>query len=52
MKSSEANGGGQPAGWKTKDGKLWFATVKGAVVTDPRNANEQPRPLLRAVLQE
>ncbi|MEJ7709394.1 MAG: hypothetical protein WKF84_05935 [Pyrinomonadaceae bacterium] len=34
-------GGGHPAGWKTSDGKLWFATIKGAVMIDPQNAQGQ-----------
>lgn len=37
MKNSECSGGSQPAGWKTRDGKLWFPTVKGAVMIDPDN---------------
>src|SRR5439155_50821 len=36
MKSSECNGGGQPAGWKTRDGVLWFPTARGVVTIDPR----------------
>jgi signal transduction histidine kinase/ligand-binding sensor domain-containing protein/CheY-like chemotaxis protein len=36
MKSRECNGGFQPAGWKTRDGRLWFPTVKGLAVIDPR----------------
>lgn len=39
MKSSECNGGFQPAGWKTRDGRLWFPTFKGVVVIDPRRIN-------------
>jgi signal transduction histidine kinase/ligand-binding sensor domain-containing protein len=35
MKSSEGNGGTQPAGCKAKDGKFWFATIKGLVAIDP-----------------
>jgi signal transduction histidine kinase/ligand-binding sensor domain-containing protein len=35
MKSSECNGGGQPAGWKSRDGKLWFPTARGIVMIDP-----------------
>jgi signal transduction histidine kinase/streptogramin lyase len=27
----------QPSGWKSKDGRLWFPTVKGVVVIDPDN---------------
>lgn len=35
MKSRECNGGTQPVGWKTSDGKLWFATTKGVAMIDP-----------------
>jgi len=31
----ECNGGRQPAGWKTRDGRLWFPTAQGAAVIDP-----------------
>ncbi|MGH9886674.1 MAG: sensor histidine kinase, partial [bacterium] len=34
MPSVECNAGGQPA-VRTRDGRLWFATVKGVVVADP-----------------
>ncbi|UCH95127.1 MAG: protein kinase [Candidatus Aminicenantes bacterium] len=48
MKSSECNGGYQSAGCKTKDGKLWFPTLKGAVFIDPENIgfNRVPPPVL------
>jgi streptogramin lyase len=45
MKTSECNGGGQPAGWKTRDGKLWFPTVKGVAIIDPNNFNSLPPPV-------
>ncbi len=34
MKTSDVGGGSQPAGWKTRDGKLWFPTAKGLVMID------------------
>jgi diguanylate cyclase (GGDEF)-like protein len=37
MKSRICNGLTQPAGWKSKDGKLWFPTIKGVVSVDPQN---------------
>lgn len=37
MKSREGNGGGQPAGWRSRDGRMWFPTLAGVVVID---ANE------------
>jgi ligand-binding sensor domain-containing protein/signal transduction histidine kinase len=41
MISRECNGA-SPAGWKTRDGRLWFPTVKGVVAIDPRQRNKQP----------
>jgi signal transduction histidine kinase/ligand-binding sensor domain-containing protein/CheY-like chemotaxis protein len=35
MRSSECNGSAQPAGWRARDGKLWFPTLKGVVAVDP-----------------
>ncbi|MGA8025723.1 MAG: two-component regulator propeller domain-containing protein [Bryobacteraceae bacterium] len=35
MKSKECNGGFQAAGWKTKDGRLCFPTMKGLSIVDP-----------------
>src|SRR3984885_4745877 len=34
MKSRETDGGVQPAGWKSHDGKLWFPTIQGVVTID------------------
>src|SRR5205823_5791821 len=45
MKSRECNGGFQPAGWKTRDGRLWFPTEKGFVVIDPRKLGLNAGPL-------
>lgn len=46
MLSSECNGGRQPAGIKTSDGKLWFPTLNGIAVIDPnaapQNSNHAP----------
>ena len=36
MRSAECNGGGQPAGWKGRDGRLWFPTARGVAAIDPR----------------
>ncbi|MBV9406197.1 MAG: response regulator, partial [Acidobacteriaceae bacterium] len=51
MKTRECNGGFQPAGWKTHDGKLWFPTMKGVVVVDPRKV-EGAGPPLHVVLEQ
>ncbi len=43
----ECSGGGHPAGWKTSDGRIWFATIKGLAVIDPENIplNTKPPPI-------
>ncbi len=38
MRSEECNGYGTPAGWRSQDGRLWFATIEGAAVYDPAQA--------------
>lgn len=38
MGSSQCNGTNQPAGWKTRDDKLWFPTVKGVAIVDPEDS--------------
>lgn len=44
IKVSECN----DAGWKDRDGRLWFATLKGVVVVDPAalHLNKQPPPVI------
>lgn len=37
MMTNTCSAGEQPAGWKGRDGRLWFATFKGVAVTDPSN---------------
>lgn len=37
MPSEECSGGFSPAGLKSKSGLLWFSTLKGIVVVDPRS---------------
>ena len=47
--SPMCNGVAKPAGWKGKDGRLWFATTKGVAVVDPKVAkmlNETPPTIL------
>ncbi len=48
MLSTECNGGRQPAGAKTADGKLWFPTQAGVVIIDPQAIlfNKQPPPVV------
>lgn len=35
MKVRSCNGGSQPSGWRTRDGRLWFITAAGVSVVDP-----------------
>ena len=44
MLSIECNGGRQPAGLKTKDGKLWFPTQDGVAIVDPNSVAFNPLP--------
>ncbi len=37
MRTSEATGGVQPVSLRGADGRIWFATARGAVVVDPRH---------------
>jgi signal transduction histidine kinase len=34
----QCNDFAKPASWKDRDGRLWFATIKGLAVIDPRSA--------------
>lgn len=36
MGSSECNGGSQPAGWKMRNGTIWFPTMKGVTIVSPQ----------------
>jgi signal transduction histidine kinase/CheY-like chemotaxis protein len=44
MRVGECNGGDQSAGWKTRDGRMWFANLQGAVMVNPKDARLQPNP--------
>jgi signal transduction histidine kinase/ligand-binding sensor domain-containing protein len=48
MLSAECNGGHQPAGVRTRDGRMWFPTQDGAAVIDPQTIeiNAQPPPVV------
>ncbi|MCP4152668.1 MAG: response regulator [bacterium] len=47
MSSRGCSGGSQPAGWKSRDGRLWIPTIKGANTIDPAKieTNTQPPPV-------
>ena len=40
--------GNQPGAWKSRDGRLWFATIKGLVTVDPNKlaTNAEPPPVI------
>jgi signal transduction histidine kinase/ligand-binding sensor domain-containing protein len=48
MLSSDCNGGRQPSGVKTRDGRLWFTTLRGVAVVnlDQITTNLRPPPVL------
>jgi ligand-binding sensor domain-containing protein/signal transduction histidine kinase len=48
MLTRECSGGGHPAGWRGRDGRLWFPTIKGVAMIDPARIkiNSQPPPVV------
>jgi signal transduction histidine kinase len=48
MMTRECSGGGDPAGWRSSDGKLWFPTIKGVAMIDPERitTNGQAPPVV------
>jgi signal transduction histidine kinase len=46
MLDTECNGGVEPSGIKTRDGKLWFPTRNGVAVIDPESVAHDPVPPL------
>ncbi|HLM75734.1 MAG TPA: two-component regulator propeller domain-containing protein, partial [Polyangiaceae bacterium] len=48
LSSNECNGRVQPAGSRTRDGRLWFPTMDGIVIIDPErlSSNTRPPPVL------
>ena len=51
MKSGQCTAPGQPSAFRTRDGRLWFATTRGVACIDPA----RPSPVLRppsAVIEE
>ena len=48
MESRECTGGGQPAGCRSRDGRLWFPTIKGVAIIDPEHMriNEEVPPVV------
>lgn len=55
LRSNEFNGGIQPAGWKTTDGRLWLPSVKGLVSIDPESIpvnKVAPHPVIESVVAD
>lgn len=44
LKDVECNGGSQPAGWQARDGRLWFPTMGGVAVIDPKQLGKNLMP--------
>lgn len=44
MLNTDCTGGFQPAGFKARDGRLWFPTQDGVAVVDPRMVKINPAP--------
>lgn len=44
LSTMECSGGAQPTGWKSADGRLWFATIDGVAVIEPRALKKNPNP--------
>jgi ligand-binding sensor domain-containing protein len=44
MINAECNGGGQPAGHRSSDGRMWFPTVDGIVMIDPARVRRNTLP--------
>lgn len=55
MESPQCNGDGRPAAWKSRDGRLWFATTKGLVTVDPQTLpvdSEPPSVFIESVVAD
>jgi len=53
LRSTECNGGSQPASWRGRAGRLWFPTVRGLASIDPARIAEQPaapRPIVQGMV--
>jgi signal transduction histidine kinase/ligand-binding sensor domain-containing protein len=47
MRTRECSGGGHPSAWRDRAGRMWFSTIKGVAMIDPRSVarNERPPPV-------
>jgi hypothetical protein len=44
LRDRECSGGVQPSAWRARDGRLWFPTIAGVAVVDPRRVALNTRP--------
>jgi len=44
LRGNEGTGGSTPGAWRTRDGRLWFAMVRGLAVLDPARAGPAAAP--------
>ena len=44
LRDRECSGGVQPSAWRGRDGRLWFPTIAGVAVVDPRRIGLNTRP--------
>jgi hypothetical protein len=55
LPSLECQGGFQPSGYKSPDGRLWFPTIKGLVEVDPAKIQQNTSPpnvVIEAILAD
>ncbi|MFI5184365.1 MAG: two-component regulator propeller domain-containing protein [Vicinamibacteria bacterium] len=45
LRDRECSGGVQPSAWMGRDGRLWYPTIGGVAVVDPRHARMNAKPL-------
>jgi len=47
LRSVQCNGVAKPSGWKSRDGRLWFPTIRGVVAVESRiDTNDKPPPVV------
>ena len=47
LASVQCNGVSKPAGWKSRDGRIWFPTIRGVVAMESNiDINDRPPPVV------
>ncbi|MDY7230246.1 two-component regulator propeller domain-containing protein [Hyalangium rubrum] len=44
LRAAETNGSSQPSAWRSRDGRVWIATLRGVVAVDGRDPHLDRRP--------